>query len=84
VRNRSYIVLIAVLIVIGIVYWGGAITVGGAPIFYHLDQKLGTTCFMRSHQRLMSVFRRGPREKKPDPFTKPYVDFDKVLEQTSK
>ena len=83
-RNWSYIVLIAVLILIGIVYWGGAINVGSAPIFYHLDQKLGTTCFMRSHHGLVNIFRRGPREKKPDPFTKSYVDFDKVLEQTSK
>ncbi len=83
-RNWSYVVLIAVLVVVGIVYWGGAIKVGDAPIFYHLDQKLGTTFFMRSHLRLINVFRHGPKDKKSDPFTRSYQDFDKVLEQTSK
>lgn len=82
-RNWSYVTFIAVLIVLGLVYWGGAVTVREAPIFQHIDEKLGTTFFMGSHNRLMNVFRRGPKSDEPDPFTRPYQDFDKVLKQTS-
>lgn len=82
-RNWSYLAVIVVLIVIGIVYWGGVIKIGDSPLFYLIDQKLGTTCFMGSHNRLMNVFQRGPESNEPDPFTRPYQDFNNVLKQTS-
>lgn len=82
-RNWSYVFAVAALVVLAVIYWGGAIVVRDAPIFHHLDEKLGTSFFMGSHNRLMSLFRRAQKSDEPDPFTRPYHDFDKVLKQTS-
>jgi hypothetical protein len=72
---------IGILVLAAIVYLGGAIEVGGAPLFWHMDQKLGTNC-MGLHWKLVGVFRRvDPEEQEEDSFSKQRKEFDKVLKQ---
>jgi len=82
-RNYGLITFCAVAAFISIIYIGGAVPIGGAPIFYHLDVKFNTHAFMRTHIKVMSLFRRHERsEKEEDMWTKSYQDFDKVLKNT--
>jgi hypothetical protein len=82
-RNYGWIVFCAVAAFLSIVYIGGAVPLGGAPIFYHLDNKFNTRAFMRTHHKMMSLLRSHERsEKEEDMWTKSYQDFDKVLKNT--
>jgi hypothetical protein len=80
-RDKTLLILVAVAAIFGVIYLGGVIVIKGAPIFAHMDHKLSTTAFMRTHYRLMSVFGKKAPSTKEDPFTKQYQDFDKVLEK---
>jgi len=83
-RNYGSIALCVIVVFLVIVYVGGAIPVRGAPVFYHMDEKLGTTAFMGTYYRIMSVFRKKERQREEaDTWTKSYQDFNKVLKNTS-
>ena len=82
-RNYSFIIFCVVAVFLTVVYIGGALPIGGAPIFYHLDKKLGTTALMGTHYKVMSLFRKREQPKKEeDMWTKSYQDFNKVLKNT--
>ncbi len=44
--------IIVVLAVLAIIFVGGAVNIGGAPIFYHLDSMLDTDLFMDLHDSI--------------------------------
>ena len=83
-RNYGFIVFCVAAGFLALVYVGGAVPVRGAPVFYHLDNKLGTAAFMGTYYKVMSLFRRKERtqQEEQDMWTKSYQDFDKVLKNT--
>jgi len=52
-------VVIVVVAIGAIVYLGGTINVGGAPLFAHLDAMLGSDLFMSIHYGVFGFFQRG-------------------------
>ena len=44
--------IIVVLAVLAIIFLAGAVNIGGAPIFYHLDSMLNTDLFMDLHDSI--------------------------------
>lgn len=80
-RSYGTIALCVIVILGGIIYLGGSLQVKGAPIFAHIDKALGTHAFMGTFYKVMSLFRREPREG-DDMWTKEYQDFGKVLRKT--
>lgn len=83
-RNYGFVVFCVVVAFVAVVYLGGAVPVRGAPVFYRIDKKLGTTAFMGTYHKMMSVFRRSERtqQEEKDMWSKSYQDFDKVLKNT--
>ncbi len=51
--------IIVILVVLGIIFVGGGINVGGAPIFHHIDSVLRTHFFMSVHYRTFYFLYRG-------------------------
>ncbi len=82
-RSYGFLIFCVAVAFLAVVYVGGAVPVRGAPVFYHIDQKLGTTAFMGTYYKVMSLLRR--RERSPqdeqDIWTKSYQDFGKVLKK---
>ncbi len=74
---------IIIIAVAAILYVGGAVDIGGSPIFEHIDTAIGATVLMDTHEAIFSRLRKRHTEKKEDPFTKMYMDFGKVRKQTS-
>jgi hypothetical protein len=79
-------VVIVFLIVLTIVFVGGAVNIGGAPIFAHIDRVLGTSLLMRLHSSLFfflydgdSAVRQGVTGVKSDfkEFEERPLGFDK-------
>ena len=70
-----------ILLVLGIIYLGGALQVKGAPVFVHVDKALHTQAFMGTYYKLISIFHKK-RSSEEDEWTKNYQDFDKVLHKT--
>ena len=82
--ERNYAALLIVVVaVIGVVYLGGAIEIGGKPLFGYIDSAIGTTVFMGIHNTMMNLVSKDNTPKKEDPFTKVQVDFKEVLKRTS-
>jgi hypothetical protein len=54
---RIAIVVIGVILLV--VFLGGAVKLGKAPLFGHIDSLLGTTALMRLHFTVFSVLYRG-------------------------
>lgn len=82
-RNYGFIIFCAVLALLAVVYVGGSVPVRGAPVFYHIDQKLGTTAFMGTYYKVMALWRRKDRSQdEQDMWTRSYQDFNKVLKNT--
>jgi hypothetical protein len=83
-RNYGFIAFCVAAAFLAIVYVGGVVPVRGAPVFYHIDNKLNTTAFMGTYFKVMSLFRRRERTQQEDKdmWTKSYQDFDKVLKNT--
>ncbi|MFC1834137.1 hypothetical protein ACFL2Q_05310 [Thermodesulfobacteriota bacterium] len=51
--------VIAVLVVLCVIYLGGAVNVGSGPIFYHIDSIIGTSAFMKLHRGVFFLLYRG-------------------------
>ncbi len=84
VKTNWWIVGFVVLcVLVGTIYVGGAVPVKGAPVFVHIDYRLGTRAFMNLHYGLLGVLRMKRQSSGEDPFTKVYHDWDKVLKNTS-
>ncbi len=50
--------IVVVLAVLAIIFVAGAVNIGGAPIFYHLDSVLNTDFFMDLHDSIFfSIYR---------------------------
>jgi hypothetical protein len=84
-RNNGLIALAVVVAVAFAIYIGGSVHVGGKPIFAHLDNRLGTSVFMTTYTKMVSLIQKKPaqEEEKGDMWTKTYQDFNKVLKNTS-
>lgn len=81
--NKQATIFIVVVAVLGIVYLGGVIEIGGKPVFAYVDSIIGVNLFMGIHNGMMSLVSRDTSTQKEDPFTKVHVDFKDVLKQTS-
>lgn len=54
---RTAVIVIAV--VIAVIFFGGAFSIGGAPIFGHIDDAIGVPIFMRLHYALFFYLDSG-------------------------
>ena len=54
---RSVVIVVVVLGVI--IFLGGKVNIGGAPLFAHLDAVLGSDLFMGIHDGLFGFMERG-------------------------
>ncbi len=54
-------VITVVVIVLAIVFVGGALNIGGRPLFGHMDRILGTHVFMNAHRSCFFFLYRGQR-----------------------
>ncbi|MEW6347879.1 MAG: hypothetical protein AB1646_02360 [Thermodesulfobacteriota bacterium] len=54
---RTFITV--VVIVLAIVFVGGALNLGGRPLFGHMDRILGTQAFMKIHRSCFFFLYRG-------------------------
>jgi hypothetical protein len=77
--------LATVLAIAFTIYFCGSVRVGSAPIFGHIDNLLGTTVFMSTYSKTVSLIQRKPADgqEKGGIWTKSYQDFNKVLKNTS-
>lgn len=60
-------VVIIVALVLGIIFFGGAVPLGQAPLFGHIDQALGTHFFMKLHYTIFSFAYRDRSQECPLP-----------------
>ena len=51
--------IIAIAIVVAVIFFGGAFNIGGAPIFGHIDDAIGTPIFMPLHYALFFYLDTG-------------------------
>jgi hypothetical protein len=56
---RTFVIVL--LVVVGLIFLGGAIDIGGAPVFQHIDTALHTNFLMQIHSALFSLIYRGER-----------------------
>ncbi|MBM3302412.1 MAG: hypothetical protein FJY85_20980 [Deltaproteobacteria bacterium] len=77
-RNYGLIILVVVIVLGAIVYLGGAVSVGGKPVFQYLDSALGTDFFMFCHYRLLFTLTRREGSGQ-DEWTKAHENWEKVL-----
>jgi hypothetical protein len=84
-RNNGLVVLAVVAATAFAIYFCGSVRVGNDPIFGHLDNLFGTTVFMTTYGKMVSIVKRKPADgqEKKDVWTKSYQDFNKVLKNTS-
>ena len=54
-------IIVVLLVVLGLIFLGGAFNIGGAPIFGHIDAALNTNLFMKIHYAFFSFISRGER-----------------------
>jgi hypothetical protein len=81
-RNSGLLIFTIVVAICAVIYVGGAVHVRGAPIFFHIDKRMGSTALMNTHYKMMYLLRRRDSGEKEDEWTKTYQDFDKVLKKT--
>ncbi|MBI5568783.1 MAG: hypothetical protein HY914_02460 [Desulfomonile tiedjei] len=55
------IAMVIVVLVLAIIFFGGAVKLGSAPLFGHIDRVLGTTVLMELHYGVFSMIYRGER-----------------------
>ncbi len=67
--------IIVVIVVLAVIYIGGALKVGGAPIFGHIDSILGTGVLMKIHYSTFWLLYRGERTAESG-LTKTREDID--------
>jgi len=53
--------ILVVIIVLGIIFLGGAVNLGSAPLFTHVDSMLGTDALMQLHYGIFSMIYRGEK-----------------------
>jgi hypothetical protein len=82
-RNSGLIAFTVVVAIAFAIYVCGSVHIAGAPIFAHLDNRLGTSIFMTTYTKMVSLIQRKPAQEKEDMWTKTYQDFNKVLKNTS-
>ena len=80
-RNVGLIVIIVLAVLVGVIYLGGTINIGGKKPFEYMDQALGTDFFMRCYFSLASILARHESSKE-DEWTKGPQGWDKVLKNT--
>jgi hypothetical protein len=51
--------IVVVLVALGIIFVGGSLSVGGAPIFHHIDSLLRTNFLMKVHYTTFYFLYRG-------------------------
>jgi hypothetical protein len=54
--------LAVLVIILGIIFVGGTLEIGGAPIFRHVDSALGTRFFMSLHNGVFSLISNTGKE----------------------
>jgi len=81
-KNVGVIAIVVLAILVGVVYAGGTINIGGKKPFEYLDQAFGTGFFMGCYSSLAYVLERRESTKE-DEWTKVHQDWDKVLKSTS-
>ncbi len=82
-RHNGTIILMVALATAVAIYFCGSVRVGSAPIFGHIDNLLGTTVFMTTYGKMVSLVQRKDVQKKEDVWKKSYQDFNKVLKNVS-
>lgn len=82
-RNGGLIAFTVAVAIAFAIYICGSVLIAGAPIFAHLDNRLGTTVFMTTYSKMVSLVQRKPAQDKEDMWTKSHQDFNKVLKNTS-
>ena len=55
------IAILIVVMVLALIFFGGAVQLGSAPLFGHIDRVLGTTALMDLHYGVFSMIYRGER-----------------------
>ncbi len=80
-RNVGLIVIIVVAVLVGTVYVGGTVDIGGKKPFEYLDKALGTDFFMGCYFSLASVLARKESTEE-DEWTKGPQNWNKVLKNT--
>jgi len=73
-------VVIVVVAIGAIIFLGGTINVGGAPLFAHLDAMLSTELFMDLHDGLFGFMQRG-RGATGDSMRRMGEDIDKFRQK---
>ncbi len=53
------IAIVVIGIILLVIFLGGAVNLGKAPLFGHIDSVLGTTALMRLHYAVFSVIYHG-------------------------
>jgi hypothetical protein len=53
--------IVVVLVALGIIFVGGSLSVGGAPLFQHIDSLLRTHFLMKVHSKTFFFLYRGER-----------------------
>jgi hypothetical protein len=53
------IAILIVAVALAVIFVGGAINIGRAPLFGHIDSALGTTALMNLHYTVFSMVYRG-------------------------
>ena len=51
--------VIVVIIILAIIFLGGAVPIGNAPLFGHVDSILGTSALMKLHKGVFFLLYRG-------------------------
>ncbi len=53
------VAILVIAIILLVIFLGGAVKLGKAPLFGHIDSVLGTTALMRLHYTVFSVIYHG-------------------------
>lgn len=53
------IAIVIVAVALAVIFFGGAVNLGSAPLFGHIDRVLGTTALMDLHYKVFSMIYRG-------------------------
>ncbi|MCA1961615.1 MAG: hypothetical protein LDL33_12570 [Desulfomonile sp.] len=52
-------VMIVIVVIGAVIFLGGTVNIGGAPLFAHIDAMLNTELFMDLHDGLFGFMQRG-------------------------
>jgi hypothetical protein len=61
------IAIIVVAVILGVIFIGGAVNLGSAPLFGHLDRAFGTNALMQLHYTIFSFAYRGQSQSESEP-----------------